>query len=171
MIEFRVNVLSIYVKKRKFWPSKEELKTHRWLKFLHDHMHHPFLWRFDRKGICRSCIIGVFMCMMPMPFQMVPAAALSFVFRANLIVSVALVWISNPITMLPMMYGAYWFGCLLLGTAPVFHEHDFAWHDILTQIHMIIVPLMTGCVTIGLIAGMLLSSIVSLGFTLLGKTK
>jgi uncharacterized protein (DUF2062 family) len=157
--------VSKYVKKRKFWPSKEELKTHKWLKFLHAHMHHSFLWHFDRKGVCRSCIIGMFMCMMPMPFQMVPAAIFSFVFRANLIVSVALVWISNPITMLPMMYGAYWFGCFMLGMTPVFHQHDFVWHDMVTQLHMIIVPLITGCVIIGLVGGLLLASLAWLGFT------
>ena len=44
------------------------------------------------------------------------------VFRANLPLSVAGVWISNPITMPPMMYFAYLFGNKLLGLNPTYES-------------------------------------------------
>ncbi|WP_117003306.1 MULTISPECIES: DUF2062 domain-containing protein [Cysteiniphilum] len=152
--------------KRKWLPSKEELKEHKWLRFLHKHMHHNFLWQFDKSSVSKACVIGGFMCMMPMPFQMVPAAILALFLRANLIIAVALVWISNPITMLPMMYGAYLFGCFVLNKTPLFHEENFAWHQMITHIHSIFMPLITGCVIIGLVLGIILASISWFGFAL-----
>ncbi len=152
--------------KRKFLPTKEELKQHKWLRFLHKYMHHNFLWHFDRNGVSKACMIGGFMCMMPMPFQMIPTAILALFLRANLIIAVALVWISNPITMLPMMYGAYLVGCFLLGETPLFHEDNFAWHQMITHIHTIFIPLIVGCVIIGLVIGMTLACISWLGFNL-----
>ncbi|WP_119343143.1 DUF2062 domain-containing protein [Facilibium subflavum] len=157
--------------KRKFFPTKEELKTHKWLRFLHAHMHHDFLWHFGQSELSRAAVIGVFMAMMPMPFQMIPAAILALVLRANIIVSVGLVWLSNPVTMLPMLYGAYVFGCWLYGVVPVFHEESLAWHEMFTHMHQIFVPLITGCVIIGLAGGSLLGSIIWLVFYFMRKCK
>ncbi|WP_157966587.1 DUF2062 domain-containing protein [Fastidiosibacter lacustris] len=157
--------------RRKFLPTKEELKQHKWLGFLHKYMHHNFLWHFDRNSVTKACIVGGFMCMMPIPFQMVPAAILALTLRANLIITIALVWISNPITMLPMMYGAYLFGCFMMGQTALFYEDNFAWHHIITNIHAIFVPLILGCIIIGLAFGLLLSSIVWLSFNLWRKFK
>ena len=157
--------------KHKFLPSKEELKQHKWLSFLHKHMHHNFLWRFDRGSVSKACMIGGFMCMMPMPFQMIPAAILAIFLRANLIIAIALVWISNPITMLPMMYGAYFFGCFLLGKTPFFNEENFAWQHLVTHIHTIFTPLIIGCIMIGLTLGLILASITWLGFNFIEHKK
>jgi len=51
----------------------------------------------------------------PVPFQTVLAAAGAVLFRVNLPVSVALVFITNPLTMPPMFYFCYKVGALLLG--------------------------------------------------------
>lgn len=51
----------------------------------------------------------------PIPFQTVLAAACAVFFRSNLPVSVALVFITNPLTMPPMFYFCYKIGTLLLG--------------------------------------------------------
>lgn len=155
--------------KRKFLPTKEELKQHKWLKFLDGHMHHHFLWHFTCTSVSKACVIGGFICMMPIPFQMIPAAILALLLRANLIIAIALVWISNPITMLPMMYGAYLFGCFLLGETSLFHENSFAWHQIITHLHTTFMPLIIGCVIIGLGIGITLACISWLSFNLLQK--
>lgn len=147
-------------------PTRTELESHKWLRFLHRHMHHEFLWRFDQKGMAKAAMIGLFMCMMPMPFQMIPAAVLALFLRANLIIAVALVWVSNPVTMLPMLYGAYLFGCWLLGQTPILHDSDIVWHEIYLHLHTIFLPLMLGCVLIGLLSGMIVAVIIWLTFEL-----
>ena len=45
---------------------------------------------------------------------MVLAAVLALLFRCNLPISVALVWITNPLTIAPMFYFAYRLGAWLL---------------------------------------------------------
>lgn len=64
--------------------------------------------------------IGVFVAFTPtFGVQMVLAACLSWMFRANKVVSVAAVWISNPATMVPMYYSAYHVGCWVLRQSPI----------------------------------------------------
>jgi hypothetical protein len=45
---------------------------------------------------------------------MLLAAVLAMLFTVNLPLSVALVWISNPLTMPPLFYGAYRLGAFIL---------------------------------------------------------
>ena len=58
----------------------------------------------------------------PLPFQTLYAAAVAIIIRANLPISVALVWITNPVTMGPMLYFAYKIGAWTLGV-PAGHFH------------------------------------------------
>ncbi|MBK2124135.1 DUF2062 domain-containing protein [Fangia hongkongensis] len=158
-------------KKRKWMPSKSEIQEHKWLKFLHRHMHHEYLWRFDQNGLAKAAVIGMFMCMMPMPFQMIPAAIFAVLFRANIILAVALVWVSNPVTMLPMMYGSYIIGCWLLGSTPIFHDETLSLSHIFSHLHSVFLPLLLGSAVIGLVSGILLAVLIVFGFKVLRWTK
>ncbi len=73
--------------------------------------------------------IGLFCCFLPIPFQMVVAGALAVLFRCNLPISIALVWISNPVTMPPMFYFSYRLGAWLLNKQLTVDQVDvsFAW--------------------------------------------
>jgi uncharacterized protein (DUF2062 family) len=138
----------------KSWlPTKEQLIKNRWLYFLRRKMHKAHLWDFGQSAVVRAVMIGIFMCMMPMPFQMIPAAILAFVFRANLILSVGLVWISNPFTMVPMWYVAYLLGCSLWGEVPLFQQENLTWSEMFLHSYAIYLPMLTGGIVIGLVAG------------------
>jgi len=89
-------------------------------------------------------------------FQMIPAAYCAILFRANLPLSVAGVWISNPITMPPMMYFAYLFGNYILNINPVYEEFQLNTEWIMSAMSNIWEPLLVGTLTIGI-----LSSIIS----------
>ena len=107
---------------KKYTPDRETVKKYKIISFLGSSLFHPDLWRFNRVSFCRATVIGVFWAWMPMMFQMIPAAYCAVLFRANLPLSVAGVWISNPITMPPMMYFGYSFGNKVLGLNPVYDE-------------------------------------------------
>ncbi len=99
---------------RRYLPSPEKISAIKALSFLGDIIHEPNLWHINRHGVSRAFLVGVFLCFIPMPFQMVAAAFCAIWFNANLPLSVALVWISNPVTMPPIFYFNYKLGAWML---------------------------------------------------------
>lgn len=97
-------------------PDKEKLAQTKGLKFLGDKLHQPHLWHLNRHSVARAFAVGGFaMYTPPLPWQMIIAAVLAIYFEANLPIAVALVWITNPLTWIPLYYVAYNLGALLLG--------------------------------------------------------
>ena len=72
------------------------------------------LWTLTRRSTAGAVLNGLFWAMIPMPFQMIPAAACAIFFRANLPLSIALVWITNPLTMPLIFYFTYTVGTVIL---------------------------------------------------------
>jgi len=130
---------------KRFSPNPETLKKHPQLKFLGNKLLNSNLWHINRKSAARAAAIGLFCAWMPMPFQMILAASLAIFFSANIPLSVALVWLSNPITMPPLFYGAYRFGTWIL-QMPVRHfnfELSFRW--LCEVFDITAIPLLLGC--------------------------
>ena len=66
--------------------------------------------------------VGIFVALTPtVGVQMVIAGFLSWLLRANKAVSVAVVWISNPGTMVPIYWYCYRIGCAVLRVEPIGH--------------------------------------------------
>ncbi len=64
--------------------------------------------------------VGMFVTMTPLiGFQMMITIFLAWLLRANKLVGIPLVWISNPVTFIPIYYPCYRLGCLLLGETVV----------------------------------------------------
>ena len=102
---------------KKFSPNPEDLKNHKYLGWLSKHLYNPSLWNLNRKSISKAFAVGLFCAFIPTPFQMLIAAPSAVIFSANLPLSVALVWISNPITIPFIFYLAYRLGAYILGTS------------------------------------------------------
>ncbi|WML91213.1 DUF2062 domain-containing protein [Thiothrix lacustris] len=100
---------------RKLFPNPEKLKEHKHLQFLGDSLHLPCLWNLNRHNVAAAFAIGLFAMWIPVPFQSVIAALLAVFFRANLPLAVVLVFVTNPVTMPPMLYGAYLLGAAIVG--------------------------------------------------------
>ena len=89
-----------------------------------------------------------------MPWQMFIAALSAIIFRANLPLSISLVWISNPITMAPMWYFNYLIGSWLLDeSARENLSFELTWHWISHTFIAIWQPLMLGSVVVGVALG------------------
>ena len=66
--------------------------------------------------------VGVLVAFTPTAgIQMVIAGFLSWLLRANKATSVAVVWISNPVTIVPMYWYSYRIGCAILTLEPIGH--------------------------------------------------
>lgn len=99
---------------RSLMPDPGLIRQNRYLKVFGSRLHRPNLWYLNRRSAAGAFAIGFFSMFMPIPFQMLLAAGLAMAFSVNLPLSVSLVWISNPVTMGPMLYGSYRLGVWML---------------------------------------------------------
>jgi len=92
------------------------------LSALGDRIHDPNLWHLNRHSVSRAFMAGLFagFAFLIFPGQMLVAAVIAILIRANLPIAVSLVWITNPLTSPPIVYAA-----LKIGTLFVPMEVDF----------------------------------------------
>ena len=86
---------------------------------------------------------------------MVLAAAIAILCRANLVVSVSLVWISNPFTMAPMFYFAYKAGAWILGTPTQQVQFELSMNWMMTELGLIWQPFLLGCFILGALSALI----------------
>ena len=127
----------------KFIPDHNVIKQHKNLQFLGDKLHDPNLWHLNRRSVAMAFAVGLFGAWIPTPGQMAIAAIGAFYFRANLPISVGLVWITNPVTMPPLFYFAYLVGLTVLNLPAA----SFSLDAILSG--EILFPFLTGCLILG----------------------
>ena len=70
----------------------------------------------NRKSISMGLYIGIFIAFIPMPFQMLAVLALTPFFRFNIPIAIAMVWLSNPLTMPLIYFIEYTTGSFILAT-------------------------------------------------------
>ncbi|MFO6424766.1 DUF2062 domain-containing protein [Motilimonas sp. KMU-193] len=137
---------------KRYTPNPETLKNHKHLKIFGDLLHDANLWHLNRRSAAGAFAVGLFMCWVPLPSQMIMAAGLAILFRVNLPLSVALVWISNPLTMPPMFYFAYLVGAYCL-QEPVQQWHfELSWQWLFDIVNTIGPALLTGCAIMAVIS-------------------
>ncbi len=91
----------------------------------------------------------------PVPGQMFFSALTAIWLRVNLPISVALVWLTNPITMPPVFYGAYKLGEWLLDLPPAHVDFELTSEWFSTVLFTIWKPFLLGCVVIAITASLL----------------
>lgn len=137
---------------KRITPSKTALQKHKMLRPIAHWLANPLIWHFNRKAIALSVAIGFFFGSFPIAGQMLLAAVVAVLWRANMPVAIAATWISNPLTM-PFFYTAnYYFGAWLL-RQPTIHVADIDWtlNGLLALGGDILVPLYFGSLVVGLI--------------------
>ncbi|MBN2826153.1 MAG: DUF2062 domain-containing protein [Campylobacterales bacterium] len=97
----------------------------------------------NRKSISRGIGLGLFIAFIPMPFQMFAILALTPFIRFNVPIGIAMVWLSNPLTMPPMYYMEYQTGLYFLNQSPLPDiELTLDWFQ--NNIEEIVLPLYLG---------------------------
>ncbi len=135
---------------KKYLPDPAHLREHKHLRVFGERLADPNLWHLNRRSIAGGAFIGLFCALLPMPFQMLPAAMLAILFRANMPISIALVWLTNPVTMVPVAWAAYHTGAYLLGSDTTWTVNDNGWDWMWANYP----PLLLGSLLIGLALGL-----------------
>ncbi len=133
---------------RRFLPDAHTIRTHKHLRFLGALLHDPYLLHLNRRAVSAAFAIGLFWAFIPMPFQMVPAAVCAVWLRANLPLAVALVWVTNPITMPPVFYFCYRLGVWILGVKPQHFNFELSWAWLAHEVGDIWQPFLLGCLLV-----------------------
>jgi len=140
---------------KKYSPSPRTIRNNKSLSFLGKSIQQPYLWHMNRNSVARAFSIGLFCTWLPIPLQTLFAALLAIYYRAHLPLSVALVFITNPITIPPMFYFAYKLGSVVLGVELQTVPMDLGWEWFSTTLGQIWQPLLFGCLMLGIISSAL----------------
>lgn len=95
-------------------PGKDKVAEHRVLRWLGNRLHDPNLWHFGRRAVSRGAGIGMLVAFFPIPIHMTVVAPIAIIFGLNLPVMLAAVWVTNPITWIPIFYFSYRVGVFFL---------------------------------------------------------
>ncbi len=107
---------------RKWMPHPDHVRQLPGLHRFGHWLHEPGIWHLNRRSVARAFAIGLFIALLPIPGQMLLAALVAIFFTANLPIALALVWLSNPLTMPVIFYGTYWLGAQLSGRSVIAFE-------------------------------------------------
>jgi uncharacterized protein (DUF2062 family) len=129
---------------RKHLPTASEIHEFRYIHIFGDTLKQAELWAFNRTGVSKGIGIGLFCAFLPMPFEMIPAIFIAAMLGGNIPFSVACVWISNPLTWIPLYTPCYLLGAKIIGVSPIpLHQITIlkvGWHY---------VALWLGCLLVG----------------------
>ena len=143
---------------RRYLPTAQSLRENRALRPLSRWLQQPELWHFHRRSVSGAAFVGLFSAFLPVPSQMVAAAIFAVYARVNLPISMALVWITNPVTIPPMFYFSYRLGSWLLDRELKIQAIRLEWEWV-EQTYQnvaftdVFLPLLFGCLVSGWVAG------------------
>ena len=140
---------------KRWLPDQDKLKEHKHLRLFGKLLLDANLWHLNRRSAAGAFAVGLFMAWIPLPCQMLLAAGGAILFRVNLPLSVALVWLSNPFTMPPLFYGAYLVGCQLLGHPAQHIEIQFTWEWLVSVFETLAPPLLLGSLVLALLSALM----------------
>ena len=113
------------------------------------------MWHINRRSISLGLAVGLFCAFLPIPIQMIFAAVVAIVVRANFVLAVVSVWITNPFTITPIYYFCYRLGRFLL-QQPANNDFQFEWSITWFTSGLIDVwqPFVLGCLTMSVVTSL-----------------
>src|SRR5260370_5734962 len=113
-------------------------------------------WAFKRARVINAFSLGLLIAFVPptplLPLHLTLCLVLGIVFRLNLPVLLATVFISNPLTWFPQVACSIWVGAKLMGLNLMPMLHGLGHRGFRAQIHQLWEPLMLGALVLGICA-------------------
>ncbi|HSN71043.1 MAG TPA: DUF2062 domain-containing protein [Steroidobacteraceae bacterium] len=110
----------------------------------------PAYWSLNRRNVTRAFALGLAVSFIPLPIHVVLAALLALLFGLNVPAAIAAVFFTNPLTVVPLFFLAYWVGAKLLGTPLVPFKFELSWEWLTTGLLPVWKPFLLGCLVLGL---------------------
>lgn len=136
-------------------PDPDVIRQHKALSAIQHRLHEHNLWHLNRRSVAGGVALGVAVAFIPIPLQMLCSAALAIYLNVNLPLAVALVWITNPVTIPLFTFACYKTGALALGLPEQPFVFEFDIGTIVQQLESAVIPILAGCVILGSLASAL----------------
>jgi len=141
---------------KRWLPNPEKIRNSpRLQKIFGKLLNDPNLLHINRKSVSGAFFVGLFMAFMPLPTQMIFAAGVAIWRRVNLPISIALVWVTNPLTIPPMFYFAYKVGAFTLNVPVTKWNFELSWQWLTNELATKWEPFLLGCFICALVSGLL----------------
>ena len=135
---------------KRFSPDKQKLMKGGIFKSFNTFFHKAPVWHLNRRSARRAVLIGAFFALLPLPMQTCLAIIACILIRANLPIVIAIVWLTNPLTIPPVFYATYRFGAFLLDIPMIEFEFEMSWQWLIEQMRIVWRPLFLGSLTVGI---------------------
>ena len=140
---------------QRFMPNPDKIREQKALRIFGNLLYNANLWVLNRRSASGAFAVGLFIAFVPLPSQMLLAAGCAILFGVNLPLAVTLVWISNPLTMPVLFYGAYKVGTWVIHTPPQPFHFELSMEYLIHQMHHIGKPFLVGCGITGTVSALI----------------
>ncbi len=122
---------------------------------------HPKFFSVSRRSVAAATAIGLFVALLPLPGQSLIAPLTAFVWRANVAIAAVAVWLSNPLTMLPIFYFEYRLGSMILDRPLEPFTIELSWEWLAAGLQNTWQPLLLGAMITATLTSALFYLIIS----------
>jgi len=140
---------------KKYMPKPKEVRKHRFIKLFGSLLHDANLWHLNRRSVSGAFAVGLFSAFIPVPVQMLLAAAIAIVVRVNLPIAVGLVWITNPVTIPFILFLAFKIGILITGSSITPIEIEFTIESFQNGLGNVWFPVLVGCIILAIVSSII----------------
>jgi len=130
---------------KRLMPDHQRIKDNKHLKIFGSLLHNPHLWHMNRHSVAKAFAVGLFFAFIPVPFQMVLAAGTAILVHSNLPLSIALVWLTNPLTMPAIFYACYAVGAWITSAPAQEFTFEANWQWVVDSLSTIGPAFLLGC--------------------------
>ncbi len=117
---------------QKWLPSSEKIADLKLMKIFGTRTLNPLLWYVNRHSIAKAIGLGAFWGILPVPFHSLFIILTVLYFEVNLPLGLCMAWLTNPLTIVPILYLGFWFG------AKIFHVNMINKDMLLGVLHQIL---------------------------------
>ncbi len=134
-------------------PGPRALERHWYLRAFGSQLTDPRLWCLQRRSVTGAFGAGLAICFVPLPVHMPLATLVAVVWRLNVPVILATVWVVNPVTMVPIYYAAYRVGVAITGAPAHAFGFSLSWDWLQHGLGPMWKAFLVGCLACSILCG------------------
>lgn len=138
---------------QKLVPHPDKLRQRWFFRIFGERLADMHIWSTRRRSITAAFGAGLAICFVPLPVHLPLSLLTALLWRLNLPVLVATVFLVNPLTMVPVYYAAYRIGAFALQAQTTGFAFQLSWDWLQNGLGPVWRPFLLGCLICGIVLG------------------